>query len=181
MQFKSRDCKFFGHRLTPQGIKPDKVQPVLDMKPLQSVSVLQSFNGMVNYLKQFSPVLTQLSEPLRRLCKQGVVWAWESEQQTALGDIKKIITTLPVLAHSDNTKEHIIQSDASKIGFGAVLIQESRPVVYTSSALTDIKHRYFNIEREFLSVVSALKRLHHYTYRHTITVETDHEPLTSIC
>ena len=29
-------------------------------------------------------------------------------------------------------------------------------------------------------MVFALKRQHHYTYGHTFTEETDHEPLTSI-
>ena len=77
MQFKSRDCEFFRHRLTPQTIKPDtdKIQAILAMKPPESVSVLYSFNGMANYLKQFSSVLTELLEPLRRLCKQGAVCA----------------------------------------------------------------------------------------------------------
>ena len=53
------------------------------MRPLQSIQSLQSFNGFVNYLRRFSPVLTELSEPLRRLQKQDTVWAWGSEQQTA--------------------------------------------------------------------------------------------------
>ena len=34
--------------------------------------------------------------------------------------------------------------------------------------------------RELLGVVFGLKRLHHYTFGHSITVETDHQPLTSI-
>ena len=69
IQFKSTDCKFFGHRLTPEGLKPDpeKVKAIVNTKPLQSMQSLQSFNGMVNYLKIFSPVLTELSEHLRRL------------------------------------------------------------------------------------------------------------------
>ena len=69
IQFKFTDCKFFRHRLTPEGLKPDpeKVKAIADMKPPQSMQSLQSFNGMVNYLKRFSPVLTELSEPLRRL------------------------------------------------------------------------------------------------------------------
>ena len=71
IQFKSTDCKFFGHRLTPEGLKsdPEKVKAIVDMKPPQSIQSLQSFNGMVNYLKRFSPVLTELPEPLRRLQK----------------------------------------------------------------------------------------------------------------
>ena len=35
IQFKSTDCKFFRHRLTPEGLKPDpeKVKAIVDMKP----------------------------------------------------------------------------------------------------------------------------------------------------
>ena len=71
IQFKSTDCKFFGHRMTPEGLKldPEKVKAIVLMPPLKSIQSLQSFNGMVNYLKRFSPVLTELAEPLRRLQK----------------------------------------------------------------------------------------------------------------
>ena len=81
MQFKSTECKFFRHRLIPDGIKvdPKKIEAIVQMDPPQNVASLKSFNGMVNYLKKFSPVLSELSEPLRRLCKSGVEWAWESE------------------------------------------------------------------------------------------------------
>ena len=122
IQFESTDCKFFGHRLTPEGLRPDpeKVKAIVDMKPLQSIQALQSFNGMVNYLKRFSPVLTELSEPLQRLQKSDTVWAWESEQQTAFEKIKTILTTLPVLTYFDKDKDHILQTDASKIGLSAV-------------------------------------------------------------
>ena len=124
MQFKSTDCKFFGHRLTPDSIKvdPKKVEAILHMEPPQNVASLQSFNGMVNYLKKFSPVLSELSGPLRRLCKSGVEWAWESEPQSAFEAIKQVITTLPVLAYFDRTKKHTIQCDASKKRLGAVLL-----------------------------------------------------------
>ena len=107
MQFKSSDCKFFGHRLTPDGIKADskKIEAIIEMDPPQNVENLQSFNGMVNYLKKFSPVLSKLSELLRRLCKSGVKWAWESEQQNAFEAIKQVITTLPVSIYFDKTKD----------------------------------------------------------------------------
>ena len=47
MQFKSTDCKFFGHRLTLDGIKvnPKKVEAIIQMDPPQNVANLQSFNG----------------------------------------------------------------------------------------------------------------------------------------
>ena len=163
MQFKSTDCKFFGHRLTLDGIKvdPKKKEAIIQIYPPQNVANLQSSNGMVNYLKKFSPVLSELSEPLRRPCKSGFEWAWESEQQSAFEAIKQVIMTFPVLTYFDKTKKHTIQCNASKKGLGAVLLQESKPVMYMSKALTEMEQRYSNIERELLAIVFALKRLNH--------------------
>ena len=182
MRFRSTDCKFFGHRLTPDGIKvdPKKIEAIIQVDPLQNITSLQSFNGMVSYLKKFSPVLSELSEPLRRLCKSGVEWAWESEQQNAFEAIKQVITTIPVLAYFDKTKKHTIQCDASKKGLGAVLLQEFKPVIYMSRVLTETEQRYSNIERELLAIVFALERLNHYTFGRTITVQSNHQPLQSI-
>ena len=44
IQFKSTDCKFFGHRLTPDGIKVDrkKIEAIIDMDPPQNAACLQS-------------------------------------------------------------------------------------------------------------------------------------------
>ena len=80
--------------------------------------------------KKFNPVLSELSEPLRRLCKSEVKWVWESEQQSAFQAIKQVIMTLLVLAYFDKTKKHTIQCDASKKGLGVVFLQESKPVMH---------------------------------------------------
>ena len=182
MWFKSTDCKFFGYRLTPEGkVDPNKIEAIIQMQPPQSVATLQSFNGIVNYLKRFSPVLSELSELLRRLCKNGVKWAWESKQQSAFESIKRAITSLPVSAYFDKTKKHTIQCDASKKELGAVLLQESKPVIYVSRALTETEQRYSNIECELLAIVFALERLNHYTFGRIIAVQSDHQPLQSIC
>ena len=113
IQFKSTDCKFFGHRLTPEGLKPDpeKIKSIIIMRLLQSIQQLISFNGMVNHLKRFNPVLSKFAEPLRKLQKSDTVWAWEFEQQTAFEKTKTALTTLPILAYFNKDKGHIIQND----------------------------------------------------------------------
>ena len=70
-------AEVFKGGLTPDGIKvdPKKIKAIMHMDPPQNVASLQSFSDMVNYLKKFSPVLSELSEPLRRLCKSGAKWA----------------------------------------------------------------------------------------------------------
>ena len=136
---------------------------------------------MVNYLRRFSPVLTELSEPLRRLQKWDTVFAWESEQQTAFDkyqDYTDYTSSLDIFQQRQGS--HHTDWCTSKTRLGAVLLQEGQPVVYASRVLTDTECRYSNIKRELLGVVFGLERLHHYTFGKSITVETEHQPLTSI-
>ena len=85
-----------------------------------------------------------------------------------------------MLTYFDRSKANTIQSEASKKGLGAVLIQDDKPVIYASRALTETEQSYSNIERELLSVIFALERFHHYVYGYTAMVQTDHKPLVSV-
>ena len=62
LQFKSSDCKFFGHKLTPDGLKADKskIEAIVKMSPPKNETDLKSFLGMVNYLGQYTPALAEL-------------------------------------------------------------------------------------------------------------------------
>ena len=48
----------------------------------------------------------------------------------------------------DRNKDSVLQTDASKKGFGAVLLQEDKPIYYASRTLTYAEKNYQNIERE---------------------------------
>ena len=135
--FKSTDCPSFGHNLTPEGLKidPKKVEAILSMEAPTNIKDLQSFLGLVKYLDRFSANLVQIAEPLQRLCKKDTVYAWESQQQEAFEAIKVFFTTASVLAYFDKDKKHYIQTDVSLKGLGAVLLQDSHPVVYASRSL----------------------------------------------
>ena len=146
---------FFRGNLTPARCRmdPKKVQAITEMKPPENLQDLQSFLGLVKYLNRFSPALAGLTAPLRMLCKKDTLFTWESSQQTENGAIKKEITIAPVLAYFGWGKASTIQSDTSKKGLGAVLIQGDKPVIYAPRALTETEQSYSNIERELLSVV----------------------------
>ena len=179
--FKSTNCPFFGHNLTPEGLKidPKKIEAILSMEAPTNIKDLESFLGLVKCLNRFSANLVQIAEPLQRLCKKDTVYAWESQQQVPFETIKVVITTAPVLVYFDKDKKHYIQTDASLKRLGAVLLQDGHPVVYASRSLTPAEKQYSSIERELLAVVFAMERLHHYVYGYTVTVETDHKPLIS--
>ena len=49
LQFMSNDCKFFGHKLTPDGLKANKskIKAIVKMSPLKTETDLRSFLGML--------------------------------------------------------------------------------------------------------------------------------------
>ena len=51
---------------------------------------------------------------------------------------------------------------------------------FASKSLTKVHQNYVAIELEMLAVCWALKKFHHYIYRHSFTLQTDQKPLVVI-
>ena len=92
---------------------------------------------MINYLSKFSARLSKLSKPIRELSKDRVLFNWGPEHCEAFNAIKKEIAKAPILVFYDPNKEMVLQTDASIKGLGACLMQQGKPVYFTSKALTE--------------------------------------------
>lgn len=66
-----------------------------------------------------------------------------------------------------------MQADASKNGLGACLLQQERPVMYASRALTVSEQNYAQIEKELLAVLYAMRKFHQYVFGEIVQVQTD--------
>ena len=141
---------------------------------------LQSFQGMVNYLKHYSVQLTRLFQPLKPLLPEDMEWNWDSSYKEAFDAIKEELNATPVLALFNPKAEQVIQTDTTMKGLCAVLLEEGRPVVYVSRTLTAAEERYSNIKRELLGVVFAMESLRNYVYGEPVRVQTYHKPLKAI-
>ena len=86
----------------------------------------------------------------------------------------------PVLAIFDSSKEVTIQCDASSFGLGAALLQEGRPVAFTSRALSATERKYVQLVKETLAIVHACHKFHYYIFGRPVKVESDHKPLQTI-
>ena len=76
IMFKSPSVKFFGNMYTKDGVKPDpdKIQAIVDLRRPEDKSELRTFLGMVGYLQQFLPNLSELEKPLREMDKSNVLF-----------------------------------------------------------------------------------------------------------
>ena len=73
-----------------------------------------------------------------------------------------------------------LQTNASKKGLGAVILQDSRPVMFASQALTGVQKNYQNLESECLVMIWGMEKFHYFLYGKQFTLETDQKPLASI-
>ena len=71
--------------------------------------------------------------------------------------------------------ETTLQTDASKKGLGACLIQNGKVVCYASRALTKSVQYYQNLERETLGTIWGMEKFHYFLYGKEFTLETDQE------
>ena len=79
---------------------------------------------------------------MTELLKQGNAFEWSSDCEIAFQTLKKLLMTAPVLAQPDVSKGFDVYCDASSIGLGCVLMQESGVVAYASRQLKHHEKNY---------------------------------------
>ncbi|KZR98199.1 putative Histone-lysine N-methyltransferase NSD2, partial [Daphnia magna] len=112
-----------GHVIDGNGIRPhpDKVQALVNFKT-HDVKSLRGFLGPASYFRRFIPNFAAVASPLYGL--QNAPWIWSEKKQSAKQKLVQYLTSAPVLAHFNEKLDVVIQTDASNLGLGAVLLQD---------------------------------------------------------
>ena len=179
---KAQAVNFFGCLYDANGIHPDpgKVDAVHALPAPKNVTELQEFLGLVTYLSPFIPGLSILTAPLRELLKKDTDFSWNRTYDITFEWVKEAVISDTTLRYFDPSLPVTIQVDASQVGLGAALLQNSKPIAFASKALTETECRYANIEREMLAAVFRAERFHTYVYGWSFMIKSDHKPLESI-
>ncbi|KAJ9516264.1 hypothetical protein QJQ45_001114 [Haematococcus lacustris] len=99
-------------------------------------------------------------------------------QMKAFNGLKDALCSAPVLALPDFTKPFVVCTDASLVGTGAVLLQEGKPIAYTSKKLSPPETRYSTGDQELLAIIRAVREWRCYLDGAVdVTILTDHNPL----
>lgn len=97
----------------------------------------------------------------------------------AYEELKKKLSTAPVLSLPDPKLEYVLTTDASDIGIGAVLTQQGKPIAYYSRRLDAAQSRYTVGEKELLGTTASVMHFGHMRDGAKIIVETDHRNLVT--
>lgn len=183
--FGVTEMTFLGHIVSADGVKPDpeKIKAIIKMDVPKSITELQRFLGMINYVGKFIPNLAEIAAPLRLLLKKDNEYLFQKPQIEAFEKLKTIITSPPILKFFNPNQPVRVRCDASENGLGALLEQFDKnwhPVAFASRSCTPTEKAYASIEREALSILFGCKRFHEYIYGRKFTIFNDHKPLQSI-
>ena len=111
------------------------------------------------------------------LLEKNVKFEWSDKCQASFEELKKRLTTAPVLVLPDLSKSFSIYCDASRLGLGCVLMQEGKVVAHASRQLRKHELNYPTHDLELAAVVHALKTWGHYLIGHKSDIYTDHKSL----
>ena len=80
--------------------------------------------GLAGYYRRFIEIFSKIAKPLTSLLEKSADFIWTDERQMAFDELKKRLTTVPVLTLPDQGKRFTVYCDASKEGLGCVLMQD---------------------------------------------------------
>nr|ABA94797.1 retrotransposon protein, putative, Ty3-gypsy subclass [Oryza sativa Japonica Group] len=173
---------FLGHVISSNGVEvdPSKVEAVLAWNPPKNVSEIRSFLGLAGYYRRFIEGFSKLARPMTELLKKEKKFQWSAACEDSFQEMKKRLTTAPVLTLPDIRKDFEIFCDASRQGLGCVLMQERKVVAYASRQLRPHEVNYPTHDLELAAMVHALKIWRHYLIGNRCEVYTDHKSLKYI-
>ena len=113
-----------GHLITSEGLKPDlaKIDAVAKMVKPTDVKSIQRFIGFVTYLSWFLPTKgwNQTHDEIFELQTNQ---AWNQTHDEIFEDVKRLVTSSPVLAYYNSKEDLVFQCDSSGTSVGAALMQ----------------------------------------------------------
>ncbi|CAH2223131.1 jg19574 [Pararge aegeria aegeria] len=179
-------CKFFeteidylGYLISAEGIRPnDKKVSALQNSPVPAtVKQVRQFMGLASYFRRFIPEFASRTASITKLLKIDEKWDWGTQQEEARIYVLKYLISKPLLTVFDPELPTELHTDASAIGYGAILLQRvnsiNRVIAYYSRRTTPPESRYHSYELETLAIYNALKHFRVYLLGINFKIVTD--------
>ena len=189
--FKRSKCNFNMEEIPILGViigkeqvkmEQEKIKAVKEWKMPMKVKDIESFLEFENFYRRFIQNFSHTAKPLNEL-KGKKEWTWNEEYQKTFEELKKKITSQPVLSLPKREVKFRVETNALEHTIGGVLSQEQeekwKPILFLSRTMQPAERNYEIYDKELLAIVEALAKWRQYLLDTTEPFEiwTDHENL----
>lgn len=124
-QLVQRRVEFLGYIIENGTIKPSKRKEddVRNFPQPTTVKQLLRFLGLCGYFRKFIEDYARIAKPLSDLTRKDAKFIWGEQQERAFITLKRALVGAGVLHLFNKNKETELHTDASKDGYGAILLQ----------------------------------------------------------
>ena len=150
--------------MSTEGLKinPEKVAVVVDWPAPTNLRQAQSFIGFCNFYRRFIRDFSKIARPLTRLARKDIPFQWNSDCEGSFVELKRQITSAPVLRHFDRSRESFLETDSSDYVSGGVLSQKDdegrlHPVAFYSKNLLPAECNYEIYDKELLAIIKCFE------------------------
>ncbi|GJS68346.1 putative reverse transcriptase domain-containing protein [Tanacetum coccineum] len=105
---------------------PNKVESVKNWKTPESPTEIHLFLGLTGYYKRFIENFSKIAKPLTLLTQKNKTYVWGDKQDEAFLILKEKLFNALVLTLPDGPNDFVVYYDASKQGFGCMLMQRGK-------------------------------------------------------
>ena len=103
-------------------MNPKKVEAILNWKPPTTVTEIRSFLSLAGYYRKFVEGFLKIAAPLTRLTRKEEPFLWSEACQQSFDELKRRLTSAPVLTLPLGQDGFAVYCDASRQGLGCVLM-----------------------------------------------------------
>ncbi|GJS94474.1 putative mitochondrial protein [Tanacetum coccineum] len=166
--FGTDKVEYLGHVISTKGVAtdPEKVKAMNEWPVPINLKQLRGFLGLIGYYRRFIQGYATIRKPLTQLLKKNS-FVWTDESQAAFLKLKQAMVSALVLRLPNFSKEFILETYASGVGLGVVLLQEGHPIAFLSKTLS-AKHQLMSTyEKRIFGYYICFRKVERLSTRHT--------------
>lgn len=179
--FAQRQLEYLGHIVSSRGVEPDpsKIKAMVDWPTPTCIKSLHGFLGLTGFYRKFIRSYANIASPLTALLRKDC-FKWSPEAQSAFEQLKHAMTLAPMLALPDFSLPFTLETDASGIAMGVVLMQKHHPIAFFSKPFCPRLQRASTYVRELHAITTAVCKWRQYLLGQSFVILMDHKSLKDL-
>ncbi|XP_047258242.1 uncharacterized mitochondrial protein AtMg00860-like [Capsicum annuum] len=177
--FGVNEVVFLGFVVSLRGVEVDesKIDATKNWPTPQTIREVRNFHRLASFYRKFVKRFSTIAAPLTTVIQKDQPFKWDEEQAKAFETLKAILVSTPLLQLPNFDKTFEVECDASKVGIGAVLMQDLKLIAYFSKKLKGSNLNYSTYDLELYALIQALATWQHYLWPKEFMIQTNRESL----